>query len=296
MLKLDNKHSVSLKICQKPVIRLFCLALLINLLINVAAIADPGVKNDIVYRFGVVPQFEQHKIFRIWVPILQKLEEETGIRFELVGSNQIPVFETKFLAGEFDFAYMNPYHIIQAHDTQGYKPLVKDGSRSLRGIIVVQKNSPIRTIQQLKNELLVFPSASALGASLIPRAEFSRLYGIEVKTKYVKTHTSVYLHVLKGLAIAGGGVASTLQRQKPQIRDSLRILYETETVNPHPIVAHPRVPVEHLNKVKAAFLALGLREDGIALLSKIPMFAVKEASISDYANLRNLNLDEYSKR
>lgn len=143
---------------------------------------------------------------------------------------------------------------------------------------------------------MVFPSASALGASLIPRAELSRLYGIEVKTKYVKTHTSVYLHVLKGLAIAGGGVATTLQRQKPQIRDSLRVLYQTEKVNPHPIVAHPRVPAEHFQKVKAAFLDLGLREDGIALLEKIPMFSVKEASIGDFSRLRELNLNEFSKR
>jgi len=136
MPQINNKYPCSLKTLPKLVFISFCLILLIN-----TALAE-SEKTSKVYRFGVVPQFEQHKIFRIWVPILQKLEAETGIRFELVGSNQIPVFETKFLAGEFDFAYMNPYHIVQAHDTQGYKPLVNDGSRSLRGIIVVKKIVP----------------------------------------------------------------------------------------------------------------------------------------------------------
>lgn len=271
--------------------------IVISIMYNTSlAFADSNSGEDRVYTFGVVPQFEQRKIFRIWIPILQALEADTGIRFELVGSNQIPAFETKFLAGEFDFAYMNPYHIVQANDTQGYQPLVNDGSRSLRGIIVVKKSSPIKTIQDLKGQLLAFPSANALGASLIPRAELSRKHGIELKTKYVKTHTSVYLHVVKGLTIAGGGVASTLMRQKPAIRDSLRILYQTEKVNPHPIVAHPRVPKEHVEKIKQALLNMGLREDGSALLSKIPMRSVKEATLNDFVDLKKLKLEEFSNR
>jgi len=278
-------------------IRIVLVMILAIFMLQITSVqAETTNESNRVFSFGVVPQFEQRKIFRIWIPILQKLEAETGIRLELLGSNQIPEFEKKFLSGEFDFAYMNPYHIVQAHDSQGYQPLVNDGSRHLRGIIVVQKNSPIRTIQELNNRLLVFPSASALGASLIPRAEFSRNHGIEVKTKYVKTHTSVYLHVLKGMAIAGGGVASTLQRQKPSIRNALRILYKTDKVNPHPVVAHPRVPIKYIQEIKLAFLKLGKQEEGISLLNKIPMFSVKEASINDFSALQELRLEEFSKR
>ena len=272
------------------------LALYIGLFNTTTAVADMGANNGPVYTFGVVPQFEQRKVFRIWIPILQMLESETGIRFELMGSNQIPAFENKFLAGEFDFAYMNPYHVVLANDTQGYKPLVNDGSRSLRGVLVVHKKSPIKTIQELNDQVLAFPSANALGASLLLRAELLRNHSINVKTKYVKTHSSVYLHVVKGLAVAGGGVASTLQRQKPEIRDSLRVLYQTQQVNPHPIVAHPRVPENHVQKVKEAFLKFGLREDSSALLNKIPMRSVKEVSIDDYVNLKKLNLDKIADR
>ena len=48
---------------------------------------------DNVYEFGVVPQFEQRKLFRIWRPVLDELERRTGLAFHLVGSQKIPVFE-----------------------------------------------------------------------------------------------------------------------------------------------------------------------------------------------------------
>lgn len=83
--------------------------------------------DGVVYRFGVVPQYEQRKLFRIWRPILDELEKRTGFTFKLVGSPKIPVFERKVEEGDYDFAYMNPYHLILAQERQGYLPLVRDG-------------------------------------------------------------------------------------------------------------------------------------------------------------------------
>jgi phosphonate transport system substrate-binding protein len=249
-----------------------------------------------VYRFGVVPQFEHRKLYRIWIPILQKLEADTGLRFELIGSRQIPSFEQDFLSGMFDFAYMNPYHIVAANNQQGYLPLVRDGSRKLQGIVVVRKDSPIQSIRELRGQLIAFPSANALGASLLPRSELHRLHKIQVKPKYVKTHTSVYLHVVQRLAKAGGGVESTLQRQKPEIRDSLRILYRTRGVNPHPIVAHPRVPAAHFKLVQEALIAMGKREKDRELLAKIPMRTVVEANLNHYSEVRKMKIEEYIER
>lgn len=249
-----------------------------------------------VYRFGVVPQFEHRKLYRIWIPILQKLEADTGLRFELIGSRQIPSFEQDFLSGMFDFAYMNPYHIVAAYNKQGYLPLVRDGSRKLQGIVVVRKDSPIQSIQELRGQLIAFPSANALGASLLPRSELYRLHKIQVKPKYVKTHTSVYLHVVQRLATAGGGVESTLQRQKSEIRDSLRILYRTRSVNPHSIVAHPRVPAAHFKLVKEALIAMGKREKDRKLLANIPMRKVVEANLNHYSEVGKMKLGEYIER
>lgn len=244
------------------------------------------------YSFGIVPQFEQRKLFRIWRPILDELEHRTGLSFDLVGSPKIPVFEHNYLTGIYDFVYMNPYHMVRAHDVQGYLPLIRDGGRMLTGILVVPKESQIKDIQELSGLSVAFPSPNALGASLLLRAELARLHGVELLPHYVQTHTSVYLHVVLGLTQAGGGVASTLQTQKPEIKEKLRIIYETKAVHPHPVSVHPRVSGEHREKVRLAFLAMAQTEQGSALLAKIPMDKVVTAKLEDYAPLRDWELDE----
>lgn len=246
-----------------------------------------------VYSFGVVPQFSSGRISKTWEPILEMLQKETGLQFELNGSLDIPAFERNFTKGAFDFAYMNPYHAIVAHDTEGYEPIIRDVGRSLYGIIVAKKDSPIQSINDLDGKKVAFPAPNALGAALIPRAEFSRKYKIKVSEMYVSSHTSVYLNVALGLASAGGGVQKTFSQQPERITSQLKIISKTQEVPPHPITAHQRVPKKVREAVAKAFLTIGATEMGAKLLKKIPIKSVGSASIEDYKTLREMNLAEF---
>ncbi|MBT8122773.1 MAG: phosphate/phosphite/phosphonate ABC transporter substrate-binding protein [Gammaproteobacteria bacterium] len=44
-----------------------------------AVFAAQATDAEKVYTFGVVPQFEQRKLLRIWRPILNELEQRTGL-------------------------------------------------------------------------------------------------------------------------------------------------------------------------------------------------------------------------
>lgn len=245
------------------------------------------------YTLGVVPQFEQRKLFEIWQPILNALQQDLDFRLKLVGSPKIPVFEKKFMAGEYDFAYMNPYHMLKAHETQGYLPLVRDGSRQLKGVLVVAKDSPYRQVSDLDKKLIAFPSPNALGASLMMRADLHALFGLEFFPRYVQTHSSVYLNVALGQTAAGGGVLSTLKHQPPEVQARLRVLYETRGINPHPLSAHPRVAAEDQEALRSAWLKLASTSRGRELMQNIPMYKPVAASLSDYDEMRSWGLDKY---
>ncbi|VAW91129.1 Phosphonate ABC transporter phosphate-binding periplasmic component (TC 3.A.1.9.1) [hydrothermal vent metagenome] len=242
------------------------------------------------YSFGVVPQLEQRRIYHIWRPILDELEARTNIKFKMIGTAKIPDFTRKFLKGEFDFVYMNPYHVIQSIDTQGYIPLVRDGGRSLKGIIVVSKDSKLKTLNDLQGLTIAFPSANALGASLLNKSALD-MQKIQYQTHYVQTHSSVYLHIAKKLYQAGGGILSTLISQKQQIKNSLRIIYQSPPVTPHPISAHPRVVKEIRLKVKNALLEMSKSKHFQNYLNKIPIKKMTAATIDEYMSLRELHLE-----
>lgn len=263
--------------------------LLISSLFSLNAHADKKQ----IYTIGIVPQFEIRHIRKIWNPILNEIEKNTGYKLKLIGSPTIPDFEREFNAGRFDFAYMNPYHILLAKDSQGYIPLVRDNGRKLHGILVVRQDSGINSVKDLNGKKIAFPAPNALGASLLMRANLSNDYKVKFRPVYVKTHSSVYLNVVVKQTTAGGGVQKTLSQQRDNIKGALKILHRTPGVAPHPLAAHPRVPVEVREQIKNTFLSLGENVIGRSLLAKIPIKKIGNASMSDYTPVKKFNLEKF---
>jgi len=252
-----------------------------------------GAATADTFTIGIVPQFEPIKLAEIWSPILRELEEETGHTFEMIGSPRISEFEDGFIKGDFDFAYMNPYHFLVARKAQGYDALVRDGARELFGVLVVAKDSGIENVADLEGKTIAFPSPNALGAALLMRADLDRIHGLEYKQEYVSTHSSTYLNVALGQMDAGGGVMATLNRAEPQVRDRLRIIYETTRVPPHPFVAHQRIAPDVAEAVQTAFLKIADTAEGQELLARIPMRQAIAATSAEYDGLYALNLQNY---
>lgn len=242
------------------------------------------------YTFAVVPQFEQRKLFAIWKPIVDELEKRTGLSFKLVATLTIQNFERELSKGRFDFVYTNPYHILMVSQSQGYIPLVRDET-PLRGILVVRKDSPIQDISELEGKTVAFPSANAIGASLLMRADLSRLYHVTVVPLYVKTHSSVYFHVVNGLTAAGGGVEKTLHEQDASVQEALRVLYTTREIPSHPIAAHPRISKALRDEVQQALLDMSRTREGQEWLDKVPIHKMVATSMADYTPMLSWGLE-----
>lgn len=267
--------------------------LLCSLFLGQATYAHHPIESEKSYTLGIVPQFEQRKLFQIWQPIVNELEKRTGLAIHLRGSSRIPEFEKSFIAGEYDFAYMNPFHSLRAATSQGYIPLIRDGGRELYGVLVVRKDSDIDSIADLNGKRIAFPAPNALGASLMIRADLDRKHSLKFIPSYVQTHSSVYLNVALRQVQAGGGVISTLRAQRAELSDKLRVLYETQRVAPHPISAHPRVPEEDRRVVQQALLNMSKEPAGQKLLNAIPIKEAVKADFSDYEIMLDWGLDNY---
>ncbi|MDD5329984.1 MAG: phosphate/phosphite/phosphonate ABC transporter substrate-binding protein [Sulfuricella sp.] len=262
---------------------LYGVGMLAGLMASFPALAE-------TYSFAVVPQFEQRKLYAIWKPIVDQLEKRTGLSLKLTATLSVPEFEHELNKGTFDFIYCNPYHFLKMIPTVGYVPLVRD-SDPLRGILVVRKDSPVQSPSELAGKTAAFPSPNAIGASLLMRADLARLHHVAVAPLYVKTHSSVYLHVVNGLADAGGGVEKTLTEQEPAVRNALRVLYATRELPSHPVAAHPRVPKADREKVRKALLEMGATKEGRALLAEVPIGRVVPADLEDYTPMRDWDLE-----
>ncbi|MDO9235479.1 MAG: phosphate/phosphite/phosphonate ABC transporter substrate-binding protein [Aquabacterium sp.] len=245
------------------------------------------------YTVAVVPQFQPTEIQRVWGPILERAGQEAGVVLTLKISKDIPTFEDEVEAGRPDFAYMNPYHQVITKKAQGYVPLLRD-SKLLTGILVVRKDDPIKTVQELQGKTLAFPAPNAFGASLLIRAHLAEQDKIQITPFYAKTHTNSYRQTIAGKTAASGGLRATLDKEPDEVRAALRILMETPGAAPHPLSAHPRVPTKVQQAVAAVLLKLATDPAMAPLFKDIPMSQPMAADYKrDYLPLEKLRLEKY---
>ena len=240
--------------------------------------------------FGVVPQQAAAKSARLWGPLLLELERRSGVALRFATAPDIPTFERRLLAGEYDIAYMNPYHYTVFSRRPGYRALAKARDKRIRGIVVVPVESPHTTPESLAGSTLAFPSPAAFAASILTQAEFRRR-GVAIEAAYVRSHDSVYRSVAKGLFPAGGGVLRTFNGVAPEVRERLRVLWQTDPYTPHAIAAHPRVASQRLDRLLAAMTTLADDPVGRGLLQPLALKGLEPAADGDWDDVRALGID-----
>lgn len=259
--------------------------ILTTLVLSVGSVA---VQADTL-TFGIVPQQSAQKLARLWTPVTQYLSEKTGHEIRFATAKNIPTFEKRVLAGQYDIAYMNPYHFTVFNQKPGYRAIARQKDKQIKGIMVVRKDSPITDLAQLDGEKLAFPSPAAFAASVVPRANLDQKQ-IQFSPKYVSSHDSVYLNVAKGFFPAGGGVVRTFNNTDPAVRDQLKILWTTDGYTPHAVAVAPDVSSDTAQQVQQALLAMADDPQGAELLKAINFKAFTPAQDSDWDDVRDLNI------
>lgn len=245
------------------------------------------------YSVYVVPQLPAAKMYTNWAPVLEQIGKIAGICFDLFVPSTIPEFESKFLKGIPDFAFMNPYHQVMAHEAQGYVPLIADAKSKLEGIVLVKANSNLTELKQLNGSKMAFPSPNAFAASLLVRSLLAK-DGIEVEPVYVRSHNNVYRSIIIGDVVAGGGVNNTYNREPSEIKDEMKILYRTPVVMPHPLSANPRVPDAIRQKIIQAFMSLAQTDAGKKMLDEVQIpEPVRVNYETDYFPLEKLGVKKF---
>ncbi|UUZ72725.1 phosphate/phosphite/phosphonate ABC transporter substrate-binding protein [Polaromonas sp. P1(28)-8] len=155
---------------------------------------------------GVVPQQTSTRTVNLWSGLLEEIGRRSGYRIELKPAQDIPTFEKRLAAGEFDLVYMNPYEYTVYHRAPGYQAFAREEGQ-LQALIVVRRDSAIQKLSDLQGRTLALVPA-AFAATVLPLAHL-RGQGVAVTPEFVGSHEAVYLAIIRGMYPAGGGVRRT---------------------------------------------------------------------------------------
>lgn len=239
--------------------------------------------------FGVVPQQSASQLGELWIPLLDRVGTASNVNLVFSTAPSIEEFERRLLKGQYDLAYMNPYHYTVFCRKPGYIAFAKEKDRLIKGIFVVSRDAPVQSLSDLADETIVFPSPAAFAASVLTQAELHQR-GITFTARYVNSHDSVYQVVAKGLFPAGGGITRTFDSQPDALKAGLRILAETGSYTPHAFAYHPRIDPAQIARVQQAFVAVSNDAAGEALLQKLSMKGITAARDEEWNDIRALNI------
>lgn len=241
------------------------------------------------YTFGIVPQQSSTRLAQLWTPVLQKLSQQTGMDIRFATAKDIPTFEKRLAAGEYDFAYMNPYHFTVFNKAPGYIAMAHQSDKRIKGIVVVRKDSTIRNLEELDGQMMAFPSPAAFAATILPIANMEK-QGMHITPKYVSSHDSVYMAVSRGLLPAGGGIVRTFNNTNPTVRESLRVLWTSAGHTPHAFAAHPDVANDDREKLARALAGFKDTQEGALLLADLGFTGIQLADDASWDDVRDLDI------
>lgn len=240
---------------------------------------------------GITPLKAASKLAEEWSPLLDEVGRRAGIELRFKTAPGIPAFGDRLAQGEYDIAYMNPFHYKLFSARPGYRAFVREKARPLEGVLIVRKDSRFKMLQDLEGATLSFPTPLAFAASILTQAELQK-QGIRIKARYAQSHDSVLKGVASGGFDAGGTIMKVLQTADPQISGNLRVLARTALYQPHPFAVHPRVPANVTARLRKAFISLEQDEQGRKLLAAVMFKGMEAAGDRDYDDVRSLELEK----
>lgn len=263
------------------------LAVLASQPVTAAELSSAGEKSATLIGFAIAPQQSPRELAKRWGPIIQYISEHSGVPLQFQTAKDIATYQQEMKAGAYDISFINAYNYLALGKEAGYKVFAQEKDAKFVSIILVRKDSPYQTLEELDGKQIAFP-----GPAVASRLAYTHLVAknIRVTPSYVISVDSVYRSVAKGLFPVGQGEMRTFSNMDPEIRDQLRILWSSDPLPSFNFSAHPRVPAASLKKIQQAMLKMGDSPEGQELLKVVNMKGFAAAHDSEYESLRKLKL------
>ncbi len=251
-----------------------------------------GARKD-EYIFAPLPVSNPAKLFEVYQPLADIINAQAkGFVLKLESSQHYADFEHKLATRRVHFGMLNPYQTVRS-EAHGYRIFGKMGDdHRFRGLIVVRRDSTIKTVADLRNQPVSFPAPTAVAGCMMPKL-FLKQQGLDVETeadvRYVGSQESAVMNVAQGITKAGCVWQQSwdgLEKDQPQLVAQLEVKWQTETLQNNGLVARDDVPGEHLRFVSGIIFKLHESDAGREILKRMELSRFEAATSATYEPMR----------
>jgi phosphonate transport system substrate-binding protein len=188
-----------------------------------------------------------------FAPFLKQMNASPKYAFEMVvfedGEKQYAALRD----GTVDLAFLGPAPYVKAHYEFKAQPVAAEAG-DLRGLLVVAKDSPIRSVEALRGKSLALGYEGSTTTHLLPMLLLSK-HHIKAenlgRVTFVGDQTKKIVDAIVSGTSVAGGISETLYAAN---KDKLRILETSESVPGALMVAHPKLGAKVVNELRTLFV------------------------------------------
>lgn len=221
-----------------------------------------------VLKMGLIPADDAAEMLRSYEPVREYLSKELGIPVEIQVTSDYTAAIEAMRSKHIDIAWFGPFSYIIAANIAGAEAIVNGvkestGSSTYRSIIVVNADSGIETLDDLKGKSFAFVDPASTSGNLIPRKILIE-NGIDpdndfANSFYAGTHNAVEYAIANGKIDAGADSDNSYDRmvEEGEIDPNVnKIIYTSEPIPGSPIAVRGDLPKLLKLKIQLALVKM----------------------------------------
>lgn len=258
-------------------------------------VARPGEQKSgqPTLRVAVGAMVSPKETFVYYRQLLDYLGGKLGRNIELVQRKTYKEVNELIGKGQIDLAFICSGPYVSGKDKYGFDLLATpevNGSHFYSSYLIVNKNSPYKSLEDLKGRVFAFSDPESLTGKLVPTYWLAEIHERPEtffrKVIYTYSHDNSILAVAKGLvdgASVDGLVWDYYQHTNPALTSATRIIRKSEPYGIPPLVASSSFPSGLKEKVREVLLTMNNDPKGQKILQNllIDRFIVPEGEWYD---------------
>jgi len=240
------------------------LIMFLSFVTNSIVIADSKSNPDVL-RVAILPDENASELIKQNKKLQLYLENRLDKKIELVVTTDYSSMIEAMRFGRLELAYFGALSYVMAKERseiEAFAAQMKKGSIMYHGVIIVNKDSNISNILQVKGKTMAYGDPASTSSHLIPRAHLltnAKLDIDDYKAVYLGSHDAVALNVQNGNADAGGlskKIFEHLVEREMISLDKVQIIAISNPFPNYPWTMQSSLDPELKEKIKQAFYDL----------------------------------------
>ena len=228
-------------------------------------VAADNKSNPDVLRVAILPDENASELIKQNKKLQLYLENRLDKKIELVVTTDYSSMIEAMRFGRLELAYFGALSYVMAKEVseiEAFAAQMKKGSIMYHGVIIVNNDSMISNILDIRGKTIAYGDPASTSSHLIPRAHLLTNANLDIddyKAVYLGSHDAVALNVQNGNADAGGlskKIFEHLVEREMISLDKVKVIAISNPFPNYPWTMQSSLDPELKEKIKQAFYDL----------------------------------------